>query len=240
MANTLDDILLNWKGSLIPDMRGETERVAELMDKKLKEGISIDSAVEIIAAGGFPVETVKRVAEARRREIIAANTPKPSDPEYVPQPPTCYTDVAPRVRSLVLAMPAEDVLNLLAGRSKNSPSLVRLTENERKSFRNIVATAAHVEDEASLSEIDRWVGPHIETAIVDSEILATKLAADERTKVEDAGDGTYVVEDADGRRAAVDMGALSCTCSRYVFGSFAHTGLACEHILCVKAALGGK
>jgi len=240
MANTMDDILLNWKGSLIPDMRGETEKVAELMDRKLREGISIDSAVEIISVGGYPMEVVKRVAEARRREIVAANTPKPSDPEYVPEPPKTYADVAPRMRALVLAMPAEDIVNLLVGKSKNSPSLVRLTEKERRSFRNIVATAAQVDDDASLAEIDRWVRPHFETAIVDSEILATKLAGDERTTVEDTGDDTYIVEDADGRRSAVDLSTMSCTCSRYVFGSFAHTGLACEHILCVRAAVGDE
>jgi hypothetical protein len=239
MANTTDDILLNWKGSLIPDMRGETERVAELMDKKLKEGISIDSAVEIIAVGGFPMDVVKRVAEARRQSIIAANTPTPSDPEYVPEPPSSYADVAPRVRALVMSMPSDDVLNVLAGKNRRFPSLVVLTEKERKSFRNIVATAANVEDETTLEEIDRWVGPHIETAILDSEILAKKLASDEGTKVEDVGDGTYVVEDSEGRRASVDPKTMTCTCSRYVFGSFAHTGLACEHILCVKSLIDG-
>ena len=239
MPDTLNDILLNWKGSLIPDMRGETERVAELMDRKLSEGISIDSAVEIISAGGYPIETVKRVAEARRREIIAANTPKPSDPEYIPVIPRSYADVATHIRRLVMAMPAEDVLNLLSGRTKSSPSLIRLTEKERKQFRSIVAMAKTNDDMGTYAEIDRWVGPHIETAIVDTEILAKRLAENEQTRVEEVGDGTYVVEDANGLRSAVDMSSMSCTCSRYVFGSFAHTGLACEHILCVRAALGG-
>ena len=240
MANTIDDILLNWKCSMTPDMRGETERVAELMDRKIEEGISINSAVEIIAAGGFPIEVVKRVAESRRQEIIKANAPQPGGPDHTPQPPKTYADVSPAVRTLVASVPAEDVLNILAGKSKGFPSLVRLTEKERRSFRSIVATAAQVDDESAMEEVDRWVGPHIETAIVDSEILARKLAANERTSIEDAGNGIYIVEDADEKRSAVDLSNMSCTCPRYVFGSFAHTGLACEHILCVKATVGEK
>jgi len=240
MANTTgqDDILLNWTGSLQPDMRSETERVAELMDRKLAEGISISSAVEIIAGAGYPIETVKRVAEARRRQILASTREKAVDPQQAPSPPANYADVEGHIHKIVMGMSPDDAITVLSGRTKNSPALVRLTEKERPKFRSVVAVASQVGDERTLGEVDRWVGPYVETAIVDSEILAKKLAEDEHTAVDDNGDGTYVVQDSEGHRSAVDLGAMSCTCSRYVFGSFAHTGLACEHILHVTAVTG--
>jgi len=246
MTNTddrkrIDDVLLNWKGQMVPDMRGLTERVAEVMDRKLAEGVSIDSAVEILAGCGLPIDTIKAVADERRRQVraaIAAEMPKPRPTPA--EPPVGYQQVATRIASIVDEMPTEEVVVLLAGRSKSTPALVRLTDRQRAEFKSVVAMAKQTGDGHMVDAIHRWVAPHVETAIADSEILAKRLASDGYHISYADDDGSVLVrEDKTNNAYVVDPVGMTCTCSRYIYGGFAHAGLACEHILIARAASHG-
>lgn len=238
----IDDVLLNWRGQMVPDMRGMTERVAQAMDRKLAEGVSIDAAVEILVGCGMPLDTVKLVAEERRRQVLAAAAalhPKPTPPPA--EPPTRYADVANKVAAIVDDMPTDEVIVVLAGRSKSTPALVRLTDRQRAEFRSVVAMAKQTGDGHMVEAIHKWVAPHVETAIADSEILARRLAAEGYHRSYPDEDGSVLVrEDKTNNAYTVDPVGMTCTCSRYVYGGFAHAGLACEHILLARASEGPR
>jgi hypothetical protein len=233
----IDDVLLNWRGQMVPDMRGLTVKVAEAMDRKLAEGISIDSAVEVLVSCGMPVDTVKAVAVERRRQVQAALDAQRPKPKPRPaEPATGYQQVATRVASVVESMPTDDALVLLSGRTKGTPALVKLTERQRAEFKSVLAMAKQTGDDHMIDAVHRWVAPHVETAIADSEILAERLKVD-GFETSDVDDGGVLVREAKTSRAyVVDPVGMTCTCPRYVYGGFAHLGLACEHILAARTA----
>jgi len=224
------EMLLNWtkKTSPAPNMQESMEKIAQIMDKKIEEGISISGAIEIIAATtSFPFEAIKRVGETRQQEINIAMMG--DDFEEGDNFPKNYDDVASQIHELIQSESPEFVTEILGGIEDDYPSVIDFAEDtDRKSFVKLVAMAKN--NKNALNGLDDKIRDSVDAAIEDSQILAQKLV-DGNTEVEENNDGNYIVKNDDTDQCSVNMNAKTCTCPRYTLGGFKYLGLACEHIL---------
>ncbi len=103
--------------------------------------------------------------------------------------------------------------------ASNLDAMLRMARTSRNSDPRVMATIHDV------------LEPHVQNAIIDTEILSREAQEKGNIKIAFAGDRqSAVASDLNGSHR-VDLRYDTCTCPRYVLGGFRHLGLVCEHIV---------
>lgn len=218
------DAIYNWSNHLIPNTRGQIERIASRINTRLAEGFNMGEAVDLLIGEGEDLSTVQQVVnrmldQEEHNETVISRTER--------KIPVKYADIKDDIASLVKTMKPEEFTSVFASRN----SLMSLSEKKQDEFKELVWYAKHHPEDRELNEeVHSYVQPYIEQAIQDSQALAKEAEDNSLFKFKKTAENIYRIKDGNDTYQ-VDIMNRTCTCPRYILCGFNLLGLTCEHIL---------
>lgn len=217
------DAIYNWSNHLVPNTKGQIERIAQKLNQRLGEGFNVTEAIDLLLGEGEDLDTIQKVANLLEQDEEEETLTVSSSRKI----PVRYADIQDGVANLIKKLKPEEFTEIFASKS----SLMSLSEKKQDEFKELVWYAKrHPEDTGLQEELHNYLQPYVDQAIQDSQILAKEAQDSGAYKFKKVASSNYRVKDA-GNVYQVDITAKTCTCPRYILCGFNMLGLPCEHIL---------